>query len=680
MNVADALWLIPVLPLAAAGVTALCHRSQRRLASGLAIGALATSLILALAGLGRVLSGGTGGTELREVRNFDWFDLGPDALALGWVLDPLGAVMLVMVTLVGLLIFVYSVAYMADDPNFTRFFCFLSLFAAAMLGLVMANSLLLLFICWELVGLASYLLIGFWFQKPAAAAAAQKAFITTRIGDIGFLLGMVWWYGETGTLVFYDGGSGCLEGAAMAQLAMATTAGGLAVSTGIGLLIFFGAMGKSGQVPLHVWLPDAMEGPTPVSALIHAATMVAAGVFLVARVYPLMEAVAPGAGPVSAARVAMTWVGAFTALFAALVAVAQTDLKRILAYSTVSQLGYMFLGLGTGGVAVAMFHLITHAFFKALLFLGAGSVIHGCHGEQDIRRMGGLRRHMPITFATYGIGMLALAGVPLLSGFWSKDEILHAAHGWTVSRLPFWMGLVGAALTAFYMTRQVARVFYGEYRGASAGEAGPRPPHESPALMTVPLIVLAVFAALLGLVGTPLWPGFQRLLGAGHEVVSAGGVILLMLVSTMVVASGLAAGWWLYGRGPIVEAEAADPLEAAQPVLFEALRRKLWVDELYERTVIRWVAQLGRAWDWLDTIVVGGMVTALSVLTVGFGWVNRVLDEYGINPAFDEGCRGLREGGGSLARLQNGQVQHSLRSLGLAFVVLLLLLTWGCAS
>ena len=680
MNVVDALWLIPVLPLLAAGVTALCRRSQRRLASGLAIGALATSLLLALAGLGRVLSGGTGGPLNREFRNFAWFDLGPDALALGWVLDPLGAVMLVMVTLVGLLIFVYSVAYMADDPNYTRFFCFLSLFAAAMLGLVMANSLLLLFICWELVGVASYLLIGFWFQKPAAAAAAQKAFITTRIGDIGFLLGMVWWYGESGTLLFYDGGNGCLETQAMAQLAMATTAGGLAVSTGIGLLIFFGAMGKSGQVPLHVWLPDAMEGPTPVSALIHAATMVAAGVFLVARVYPLMEAVPPGAGPVSAARVAMVWVGAFTALFAALVAVAQTDLKRILAYSTVSQLGYMFLGLGTGGVAVAMFHLITHAFFKALLFLGAGSVIHGCHGEQDIRRMGGLRRHMPFTFATYGIGMLALAGVPLLSGFWSKDEILHAAHGWTVSRLPFWMGLAGAALTAFYMTRQVARVFYGEYRGATLGTAAPRPPHESPALMTVPLIVLAVFAALLGLVGTPLWPGFQRLLGAGHGAVSAGGVILLMLVSTVVVASGLAAGWWFYGRSPTVAPEAADPLEAAQPAVFEALRRKFWVDELYERTVIRWVAQLGRAWDWLDTIVVGGVVTALSLLTVGAGWLSRVLDEYGINPAFDKGCGGLRQGGGSLARLQNGQVQHSLRSLGLAFVVLLLLLTWGCAS
>jgi NADH-quinone oxidoreductase subunit L len=357
------------------------------------------------------------------------------------------------------------------------------------------------------------------------------------------------------------------------------------------------------------------------------------------------------------------------------VAVAQTDIKRILAYSTVSQLGYMFLGLGTGGVAVGMFHLITHAFFKALLFLGAGSVIHGCHGEQDIRRMGGLRRDMPATFATYGIGMLALSGVPLLSGFWSKDEILHAAHGWTVSSWPFWMGLAGAALTAFYMTRQVARVFYGEYRGAAA-----QPPHESPSLLTVPLIVLAAFAALLGLVGTPLWPGFQRLLGAGHQTVSAGGVLLLMLVSTAVVAAGLTAGWRLYGHRPAVGPDAADPLERAQPAVYEVLRRKFWVDELYERTVIRWTAQLGQAWDWVDTVVVGGVVTAVSLLTVGAGWVNRILDDYGINPAFDEGCRGLRNGGGSLARLQNGQIQHSLRSIGLAFVVLLLLLTWGCAS
>ena len=293
------------------------------------------------------------GSAARQVVNFFWFQFGDPqvsgtALRLGWVLDPLTAVMLVMVSLVGLLIFIYSLGYMAHDENFTRFFCFLSLFAAAMLGLVIANSLLLLFICWELVGLTSYLLIGFWYHKPSAAAAAKKAFITTRIGDLALLLGMVWLYSQTGTLLFYDGGNGCLEQSALARLVAQTTGLGMAVSTGIALLIFCGAIGKSGQVPLHVWLPDAMEGPTPVSALIHAATMVAAGVFLVARVYPLMAAQPAGAASVPGALQVVTWVGAITAVFAACIAVAQTDIKRILAYSTVSQLGFMMLGLGVG--------------------------------------------------------------------------------------------------------------------------------------------------------------------------------------------------------------------------------------------------------------------------------------------------------------------------------------------
>jgi len=305
------------------------------------------------------------GEVSRQVFNFRWFQFaeGDNWLKLGWVLDPLTAVMLVMVSFVGLLIFIYSVGYMAHDENFTRFFCFLSLFAAAMLGVVIANNLLLLFICWELVGLTSYLLIGFWYHKPSAAAAAKKAFVTTRIGDLAFLLGIVWLYSQTNTLLFYDGGHGCLEQSALAKLVAQTTSAGMAVSTGIALLIFCGAMGKSGQVPLHVWLPDAMEGPTPVSALIHAATMVAAGVFLVARVYPLMAAHGGGAVVASTALQVVTWVGVITAVFAASIAVAQTDIKRILAYSTVSQLGFMMMGLGAGGVAVGMFPLITHAFF-----------------------------------------------------------------------------------------------------------------------------------------------------------------------------------------------------------------------------------------------------------------------------------------------------------------------------
>ncbi|MGH7973460.1 MAG: NADH-quinone oxidoreductase subunit L, partial [Limisphaerales bacterium] len=422
------------------------------------------------------------------------------------MLDPLTAIMLVMVSFVGLLIFIYSAGYMAHDDNFTRFFCFLSLFASAMLGVVIANSLLLFFISWELVGLTSYLLIGFWYHKPSAAAAAKKAFITTRIGDMAFLLGMVWLYSQTGTLLFYDGGHGCLEQAALTTLVTQATSVGIAASTGIALLIFCGAIGKSGQVPLHVWLPDAMEGPTPVSALIHAATMVAAGVFLVARVYPLMAAQAPGAPAETAALQVVTWVGTVTAVFAATIAVSQTDIKRILAYSTVSQLGFMMMGLGMGGVAVGMFHLITHAFFKALLFLGAGSVIHGCHDEQDIRYMGGVRKFMPVTFATYAVGMLSLSGFPLLfSGFWSKDEILHSAHVWRVSHWPFYLGLLGALLTAFYMTRQVFYVFFGPYRGrlANAHAAAPEAhsqtphteaekPHESPSSMTIPLGILAV--------------------------------------------------------------------------------------------------------------------------------------------------------------------------------------------
>ena len=654
------LWLIPVFPLVAAGISALCGRARRRTSAGLAMGAMGAALALSLLAFVATLGGSAGEGMARSTRSVHWLGVGEASLALGWVLDPLSACMLVMVSLVGLLIFVYSTGYMAGDDNYARFFCFLSLFGAAMLGLVIANSLLLLFICWELVGLASYLLIGFWYEKPSAAAAAKKAFLTTRVGDLGLFVGMIWLHGQTGTLLFYDEGQGCLESSALARLGMA----GGGVALGIGLLIFVGAMGKSGQVPLHVWLPDAMEGPTPVSALIHAATMVAAGVFLVARVYPLME-VSNGALTV------VTWVGALTAIFGALVAVAQTDIKRILAYSTVSQLGYMMLGLGTGGVGIAMFHLITHAFFKALLFLGAGSVIHGCQGEQDIRKMGGLRSAMPVTFLVYAVGMLALAGVPLFSGFWSKDEILHAAHGWPVSRLPFYLGLAGAFLTAFYMMRQVSLVFFGAYRGN--GKA-----HESPRVMTVPLGILAVFALLLGFVGTPWWPWFQGYLGAGHGAVSWWGVLGLMLVSTVVVAAGLAAGWRLYGR--VREVKELDPIEAALPLPFEWLRRKFFVDELYGRTVVAWHDRFAGWCRRLEEQLFEGLVSVTVYGVLGISWFNRLVDEYVVNFGFDRGCDGLRKGGRRLGSLQNGRVQDYLRALGLAFTVLLLLLAWGCRA
>src|SRR5665213_1176793 len=353
------LWLIPALPILAAGLIAFLPQRRRFAGAGLAIGSLAISFALSVAAFAHTLS--LAAAQRLEFVNVPWLQFGDQWLRIGWLLDPLTAAMLVMVTFVGLLIFIYSTGYMAEDENFTRFFCFLALFAGAMRAVLIANSLLLLFMAWEIVGLTSYLLIGFWYHNPAAAAAAKKAFLVTRIGDLGLLIGMVWLYAQAGTLLFYDHGAGCLESSWAYYLPAHTAFFGLPAVTAIAILIFCGAAGKSGQVPLHVWLPDAMEGPTPVSALIHAATMVAAGVFLMARVYrfmwPLHVAIDAYTAP-SAAQYLVTWVGAITALFAATIAVAQFDIKRILAYSTVSQLGYMMMGLGVDGVAVGMFHLI----------------------------------------------------------------------------------------------------------------------------------------------------------------------------------------------------------------------------------------------------------------------------------------------------------------------------------
>jgi NADH-quinone oxidoreductase subunit L len=604
---------------------------------------------------------------------------GSEWVKLGWVLDPLAAVMLVMVTFVGLLIFIYSVAYMHHDENSTRFFCFLSLFAGAMLGLLIANSLLLLFMCWEVVGLTSYLLIGFWYERPAAAAAAKKAFITTRIGDLGLLLGMVWLYGQTGTLLFYDNGAGCMEHGPLSLLTGKTL-------TGIALLIFCGAVGKSGQLPLHVWLPDAMEGPTPVSALIHAATMVAAGVYLVARVYPLMSL------STNALEV-VTWVGALTAIFASLVAVAQDDIKRILAYSTVSQLGYMMMGIGVGGVAVGVFHLIAHAFFKALLFLGAGSVIHGLMGEQDIREMGGIRKWMPVTFATYAVGTLALCGFPLFfSGFWSKDAILHAAYVWNVSRVPFYLGAIGALLTAFYMTRQVCYVFFGIRRRGPVpepivpAETSASDPavaaHESPSSMTVPLMLLAAFAVLLGFIATPAWPWLQAFLELRQARFDFGqlaeaGLPALMVVSSLLVFAGLYLGWWMYGRRPIRHAGDPDALERLQPALFHMLHKGFYIDQLYALTILRpawWMANLT---DFIDRWIWSGIPRAVSVLIQGVGFLDSSLDRWVVNKGFDEGCNGVAGGGRLLARLQNGLIQNYLRLLAAAVAALAFFLLLG---
>jgi NADH-quinone oxidoreductase subunit L len=515
------------------------------------------------------------------------------------------------------------------------------------------------------------------------------------------------------TLLFYDNGSGCLEHTALTAIVTHTTIFGLTVSTGIGLLIFCGAAGKSGQVPLHVWLPDAMEGPTPVSALIHAATMVAAGVFLIARIFPIMSAHAPlvVAQPLGArlavvhavsvlaltptvALQVVTWIGAITALFVALIAVAQYDIKRILAYSTVSQLGYMMMGLGVGGVAVGMFHLITHAFFKSLLFLGAGSVIHGCSGEQDIRRMGGLRRFMPITFATYAAGMLALCGFPLFfSGFWSKDEILHAAFAWSVSRTPFYFGAIGALLTAFYMTRQVCYMFAGQSRlsasskssahGTQAsGTHAPDPhctPHESPAVMTIPLVILAAFTLFLGLLGAPSWPWLQSFLGGEHatfNLAAFSGVYALMIASSCLVFLGLGLGWWLYGRKPIAGAEAPDALGQIQPQTFWVLEHAFFVDRLYGATIVRLNAFWARLCAWLDRWVWNGVVQTFSYLVLALAWLDNFFDTRVVNAGFDEGCETVARSSKVLSLLQGGRIQGYLQMIGLGLIVLAILMLW----
>ena len=601
----------------------------------------------------------------RAFHNFTWFTFGEQSLGIGWVLDPLAAAMLVMITLVGLCIFVFSVGYMADDKNFTRFFAYLSFFSAAMLGVVIANSLLLLFVCWELVGLASYLLIGFWIDRPSAAAAAKKAFITTRIGDIGFFLGILWLYNGSGTLLFYDDGNGCIETGGLIALGASTTF--------IALLIFSGAVGKSGQFPLHVWLPDAMEGPTPVSALIHAATMVAAGVFLVARVYPLFSFGAVDG--VTPSLTVVVSIGVITALMASLIALAQFDIKRILAYSTVSQLGLMMVSLGVGGVAAGIMHLIAHGFFKALLFLGAGSVIHGCHHEQDIRKMGGLRWLMPITFLTYAIGMMNLSGVPFFfSGGWTKEEILHATAHWHVSHLPHYLMLAGVVLTALYMTRQMIYVFFGNKRDASEHA------HESPRVMTRPLIVLAGCSIALSVLLTPAWPWLHAYLAETPVHFQIGFLIQPMLfISLALVAGGIGLGWLIYRKVAQQDRQAAaaiDPLQQAQPALFRILENGFWLDELYDWTVIALARLAARISDWMDRYVWGGLVYVVGRLGRLFGNLSAGFDESGINAGVDGATTGTRGLGRVMSAWHSGQIQTYLGAIAVGMLALLILYAW----
>lgn len=578
--------LMPLLSAAAAVLTALlfvARRSNGPASAMLVLTSAAANVGLALMAFLALREGGP--AHLQST----WVQIGSFSIGAGTILDPLGATMLLVVTSVSFLVILYSIGYMKDDPGFARYFVYLGFFVAAMLGLVIADNLMLVYICWELVGICSYLLIGFWFRKPSAANAAKKAFIVTRFGDMGLLLGVIFLGTSAGTFdiqgikhILSTGGLRPLFGAEGTFL------------TAVALLIFFGAAGKSAQFPLHVWLPDAMEGPTPVSALIHAATMVAAGVYLVARLY-FLYAAAP------AALNAVAIIGGFTALMAATIALVQNDIKRVLAYSTISQLGYMMLGLGVGGVTVGIFHLGTHAFFKALLFLTAGSVIHATHETQDLREMGGLRRKMPITSATTLIGALALAGIFPLSGFWSKDEILLAA----MHRNPalFVVGLIVAGLTAFYMFRLWYMAFGGSPRTDKAAHA-----HESPPVMAIPLLVLAVLAVVAGAANLPGTEFLARFLGEeghGFSVGVAGGSLLVALL-------GIALATRLYARQP-----ETDPVTAIPGPLYRLFDNKWWWDDLYERGIAKASVAMAGTVAWFDRTIVDGMVN-LAAYTCGF--------------------------------------------------------------
>ncbi len=646
-------WLIPVLPLAASFVILSLANSSRKSAGAFAVISQVVAFALSIFAFTTTLQ--TPG--YRAFHNFTWFTFGENALRIGWVLDPLAAAMLVMIALVGLCIFIFSIGYMAEDKDFTRFFAYLSFFSAAMLGVVIANSLLLLFVCWELVGLASYLLIGFWIHKPSAAAAAKKAFITTRIGDMGFFLGILWLYGGSGTLLFYDNGRGCLESAGLLALG--------ASATFVALLIFCGAVGKSGQFPLHIWLPDAMEGPTPVSALIHAATMVAAGVFLVARVYPLFSFGAVDG--VTPSLTVVVSIGVITALMASLIALAQFDIKRILAYSTVSQLGLMMVSLGVGGVTAGMMHLIAHGFFKALLFLGAGSVIHGTHHEQDIRKMGGLRLLMPLTFLTYAIGMMNLSGVPFFfSGGWTKEEILHATAHWHASHLPHYLMLAGVVLTALYMTRQIIYIFFGNRRPASELA------HESPRVMTMPLVALAICSIVLAVVLAPAWPWLHSYLTGEPAHLDVALLIQPMLfVSLALVVVGIGLGILMYRK-----AGETDPLQQSQSALFCFLENKMWLDEIYERTVVAFSAMTARLSDWMDRNVWDGLVRGFGGLGQLFGIFSTNVDERGINAGVDETTAGTRGLGRVISGWHSGQIQTYLGAVAVGMLALLILYAW----
>jgi NADH-quinone oxidoreductase subunit L len=580
-NILSWSWVIPFLPFLAFALIGLLLHRWPKLSAAVSILAIGAAGVLSVLIAMTVFSGGAGTVYESAVR---WLNMPGLRVDMGLLIDPLTAVMLLVVTIVALLVQVYSIGYMHDDPGFASYYAYQSVFAGSMLGLVVANNFGQIFVFWELVGLSSYLLIGFWFGRNSAKEAAKKAFITNRVGDFGFLLGILFLQILFGTLNFNE-----LVGAIAGY-------SNSAVLITVSLLLLAGPIGKSAQFPLHVWLPDAMEGPTPVSALIHAATMVAAGVYLIARAFFIFNT-----SP--ATMLVMAGVGGFTALFAASIALVQNDIKRILAYSTLSQLGYMVMAMGVGAMTAGMFHLMTHAFFKSLLFLGAGAVIHAMADEQDIWKMGGLYKKMPITTWTFVIGALALSGIPPLSGFWSKDEILLGAFSSGHIGL-YILGSLVAFMTAFYMFRLIFVAFFGENSG---GEQA----HEAPATMTVPLIILAVLAVFSGFVGSPLmgnaFAHYITYPGAEHHMPNA----TIMIVSSLLAVSGIFLAWAIYQKKWL----NYELLKVKMGGLYQLLYNQYYIDEFYGWLIKHFVDGTAKIMEWFDLQVINGLVNGIAWLT-----------------------------------------------------------------
>jgi NADH-quinone oxidoreductase subunit L len=633
----DLLWLVPVLPLVGAIVNGFgAGRLPRRVVSTIGVGSVGLAFAIAVgcfASLVRLAPE----ERFFGPTLFSWIDSGDLSVAVRLGLDPLSAVMMLVVTGVGFLIHIYSTGYMGHEKAYGRYFAYLNLFTFSMLMLVLADNFLLMFFGWEAVGLCSYLLIGFWYERPSAAEAGKKAFVVNRIGDWGFMIGIFLVFVTFGTLDF-----GRVFAEAPGRLALG---GGLA--TAIALFLFVGATGKSAQIPLYVWLPDAMEGPTPVSALIHAATMVTAGVYMVARCHILYTL-----SPVALHVVSI--VGVATALFAATIALVQKDIKRVLAYSTVSQLGFMFMALGVGAYTAGIFHLMTHAFFKALLFLGAGSVIHALSGEQDMDRMGGLKKALPRTHATMLIAALAIAGIFPFAGFFSKDELLWNA--WSQGGPVLWaVGVLAASFTAFYMFRLYFMTFHGASR---VTEEAKHHLHESPGSMTIPLLLLAVLSAVGGFIQIPLVPGWQRLdrflepvfadvgrvtggaEAAAHGAGAPGLEVALMVISLAVSLTGIFVAYRFYVVDPALPGRLAERARRTYRLLFH----KYWIDEIYDARIVQPIVR-GSIWLWqrFDVAVIDGIVNGIG--------------------------RKIEQGAGFLRLAQNGYVQVYAMILTLGMVV-----------